>query len=257
MIIADDFGLDPAHDRVILDLLETGALDGTSVMVRSGANQALCQELVSARKRHHIHIGLHLNLTEALQSVPKIAGILPLWIKLMLGRIDPKIIDLSFRLQLQMFENQFGFMPDFIDGHQHCHAIGQNFNALKKTSKLAASEDFWVRSPAPISLGTAYQEMRRGGVKTLLVMAWGYRLRRRLRSNNITTNSDFSGFISYDQSPSFALSFYKLLSKRRQDCVIMVHPGTHIAATEISGHSNALRTIEAEILKNLRPPQDL
>jgi predicted glycoside hydrolase/deacetylase ChbG (UPF0249 family) len=257
MIIADDFGLDPAHDRVILDLLEIGALDGTSVMVRSDANQALCQELALARKRHHIHIGLHLNLTEELPSVPKIAGILPLWIKRKMRRIDPNIIDLSFRLQRQMFENQFGFMPDFIDGHQHCHAIAQNFKALKKVSVLAASEDFWVRSPAPINLGAAYQELRRAGLKTLLVMAWGYQLRRRLRSNNISTNSDFAGFMSYDQSPAFALSFYKLLSKRRQDCVIMVHPGTHISATEISGHPNALRTIEAEILENLKPPQEL
>lgn len=254
MIIADDFGLNPAHDDVIIDLLQNGAINGTSVMVSGRLDPAQVEKLKAAKSSNNIQIGLHLNLTETMESIPAHGSILSLWFGLMLGRIKTDAIASSFEDQLDRFQTAFGFAPDFIDGHQHCHAISQNGPALLKIAKglTDKNEMFWVRSPAAQKLAYAISECRRGGLKTLLVMWWGENLRRELFKSGIKTNSDFSGFIPYTSIASFAETYKDIFDNRRADCLIMVHPGSAEAEHKIEGHSNQLRALEAKMLADLK-----
>lgn len=250
MIIADDFGLDRAHDEVIIDLLQNGAINGTSVMVSDRLDPEQVEKLKAARASNNIQVGLHLNLTEEMEGIPAHGSILSLWLGLMLRRINSDIIATSFQGQLARFQKAFDFAPDFIDGHQHCHAISQNGPALLKIAKALTTENekFWVRSPAAQKLAYAISECRRGGLKTLLVMWWGESLRRELFKSGIKTNSDFSGFIPYTSPAAFAETYMDIFDNRRADCLIMVHPGSATTEHEIEGHSNQLRALEATML---------
>lgn len=253
MIIADDFGLDPAHDDVIVDLLQNGAINGTSVMVSDRLDPKRVEKLKAARTSNDIQIGLHLNLTEKMEGIPDHGSILSLWLGLILGRINPVSTANCFEDQLARFQGTFGIAPDFLDGHQHSHAISQNIPALIKIAKSlsAANNDFWVRSPAAGKLAYAISECRRGGLKTLLVMWWGENLRRELFKSGIKSNSDFSGFIPYGTPDAFAQTYKDIFENQRSDCLIMVHPGSANAKHEIEGHSNQLRAMEAKMLIDL------
>lgn len=252
MIIADDFGLDPAHDRVILELLKCQAIDGTSVMVRTDFDHTLINELLAVQQSHRIQIGLHLNLTDTLPGFERLGSILSLWAQLITGRIKTARIDTIFDDQLSQFITQFGKAPDFIDGHQHCHAIGGNWPALKALCdrlKLHSS-DIWVRSPAGRTLTHAVLDMKHSGLKAGLVTLWGWRLRRRLNAAHILTNHDFSGFAPFNRPDRYRDIFHQIIQAKREDCVMMVHPGADDAERIINGHPNRLRALEAEILKN-------
>lgn len=250
MIIADDFGLDPAHDDVIIDLLLNSAIDGTSVMVSDRLDLSRVEKLKTSRASNNFQIGLHLNLTEEMEGISVHGSILSLWLGLMAGRIKAASTATSFDDQLDRFEKTFGFSPDFIDGHQHCHAIAQNAPALLKIAKAlsATNNQFWVRSPAAKKLAYAISECRRGGLKALLVMWWGERLRRDLFKASISTNSDFSGFIKYKSPLAFAKTYKDIFHNRRNDCLMMVHPGSTKAEHGVEGHSNHLRALEAKTL---------
>lgn len=254
MIIADDFGLDPAHDDVIIELLANGAIDGTSVIVSDRLDPARVENLKTVRASNDIQIGLHLNLTEKLEGITPHGSILSLWFGLMFGRINATSTAASFDDQLARFQKAFGFAPDFIDGHQHCHAISQNEPAVLKIAKALSAENdqFWVRSPAAQKLAYAISECRRGGLKTLLVMWWGESLRRALFRHDIKTNSDFSGFIPYKSPEAFAQTYKDIFDNRRTDCLIMVHPGSANAEHGVEGHSNQLRALEAKMLADLK-----
>lgn len=254
MIIADDFGLDPAHDDVIIDLLQNDAINGTSVMVSDRLDSARVEKLKATRTSNNIQVGLHLNLTEEMEGIPSYGSILSLWFSLMMGSIKPVAVANSYEDQLTRFQKAFGFAPDFIDGHQHCHAISQNGPALLKISMVLSNENqnFWVRSPAARELTDALSECRRGGLKTLLVMWWGEGLRRNLIKNGIKTNLDFSGFIAYKSPTAFAKTYRDIFANRRENCLIMVHPGSTKAECEIEGHDNHLRAFEAKILAELK-----
>ena len=254
MIIADDFGLDPTHDRVIIDLLQNGVINGTSVMVSDWLDLASVERLKAVRTSHDIQIGLHINLTEEMEGISRHGSILSLWFGLMLGTISSDTISASFEDQLVRFQQAFGMVPDFIDGHQHCHAIWQNGPTLLKiaTTLSAKNDQFWMRSPAARDLATTIREFRRGGLKTLLVMWWGAGLRRRLIKTDIKTNSDFSGFIPYKSGAAFAKTYKDIFDNQRADCLIMVHPGSEAATQQIDGHSNALRALEATMLADFK-----
>lgn len=257
MIIADDFGLDPENDRIIIELISHGKIDGTSVITSDRITDEHRRELVHLRQTHGAEIGLHLTLNWECNSNFKEAGVFGVWFSLLVGTIKTEQMFCSFHNQILHFYKGFGFFPDFLDGHQHCHAIPQAWPALLRASRVLADckSDFWVRSPSANNIGNALIEFRRGGLKTLLVMCWGRTLRTRLNHVKITTNSDFSGFVGYGSADSFSKSFNQLLKKSREGCLIMVHPGSSYAIHKTKGHSNELRAIEAKFLMQLKRNQ--
>lgn len=261
MIIADDFGFDPENDRIIIDLISRGKIDGTSVLTSDRISDEHRRELVQLRQTHGAEIGLHLTLNwehdSNSNSNSNETGVLGVWFSLLVGKIKTEQIFCSFHSQITHFFNVFGFFPDFLDGHQHCHAIPQAWPGLLRALRMLADckSNFWVRSPSTNNIGNALIEFRRGGLKTLLVMCWGATLRTRLNHVKIKTNSDFSGFVHFGSADSFSKSFKQLLKKSREGCLIMVHPGSSYATRKTKGHSNELRAIETKFLMQLKRNQ--
>ncbi|NCT82570.1 MAG: ChbG/HpnK family deacetylase [Comamonadaceae bacterium] len=124
-VCADDYGLGPAIDRGILALAAQGRITALSCLVTpprwASAGRALRDCAVAT--------GLHFNLTEGeplspqlRRRWPRFPGLGALMAQAFLGRL-PAALDQEFQLQLRRFVAVTGRAPDFIDGHQHVHAL--------------------------------------------------------------------------------------------------------------------------------------
>lgn len=242
-IIADDFGLGRQHDAVILDLLEQGAIDGTSVFAKAPMDDRHIEQLLMLRETHGIEIGLHLNLTDVIGKDDLRRSIVNLWLSSMISGALQKTASAEFTQQIEAFQSKFAMPPDYIDGHQHCHAIPAFWRALQAISGGIS----WVRSPCPNALRGAISQIQNGGVKSVLVMVWGWRLRRNLRKSGVQTNADFNGLIAYRAPKRFRQVFSAMIVKTNS--LTMVHPGAAADPQQIDGHDNPFRAIEAALLR--------
>lgn len=233
----------------MLSLLADGAIDGVSVLVQDDMDVESLEALLALRTTGKIAVGLHLNLTQNLPGYPALGGILAVWMKSILGRRQADRATDSLGRQLEAFIARVGRPPDFLDGHHHCHAIPGLWPVLRALhARLPANT--WIRSPCPASLSGIGRELGNGGLKTLLVMSWGWQLRRRLKQAGIQTNRDFSGFMRYRSGdPGYLHRFRQMLELAGEDCLIMVHPGSD-QAREVD-HPPACRALETQVLKDL------
>jgi len=94
-----------------------------------------------------------------------------------------------------------------------------------------------------------YRELSNAGLKVLIITALGSRAKNKLNRLGILTNKNFAGFFSL-KSPSrnFKQKYLHLLTLKKPDMVIMVHPGTSESPTQNKNHSNEIRAIEATML---------
>jgi predicted glycoside hydrolase/deacetylase ChbG (UPF0249 family) len=121
VVCADDFALDRGSIEATLALIKLGRVTATSALVDSPDWKAAAPELKAVADQ--ADVGLHLNLTEALDRgsarwpvpslvVQSVLRIVPRW------RLR-NLID----QQLDAFSDAFGRLPDFIDGHHHVHQL--------------------------------------------------------------------------------------------------------------------------------------
>jgi len=125
-ICADDFGLAPAVDRGILALAEQGRIQATSCLVTPPRWAAAG----AALRDGGVRTGLHFNLTEGeplspllRRHWPRLPGLGTLMASAFLGLLPKEALAEELQAQLQRFVAVTGRAPDFIDGHQHVHAL--------------------------------------------------------------------------------------------------------------------------------------
>ncbi|MCX2698663.1 ChbG/HpnK family deacetylase [Ochrobactrum chromiisoli] len=243
MRIADDFGLGRGHDRIILSLLESGRLDGTSVIIGDAMEPEDIYRLRELRVGG-VKVGLHLNLTE---TVP---GGGPVWrlsqlLKPISGTQFLDQIKASLIWQIDVFVTLFGSLPDYYDGHQHCHC----FPAITPlVTRLPYRDNAWVRVPLPATWAGRWLNFRAGGAKVLIIMALAARARTIFVKAELQINRDFSGFLRLDEPSSVRRWLPRLLSEMAPECLMMLHPGDDADPMQCAGHGPASRAIEAQIL---------
>lgn len=243
MRIADDFGLGRRHDRVILTLLEAGKLDGTSVLTGDAMKPKDIARL-RALRAGGAKVGLHLNLT---QPIPGNGPVWPLS-NLMHPRLNTRTLDeinISLSRQVDAFVNLFGGLPDYYDGHQHCHCFPA---IVPLVMRLPYKAETWVRVPLPATWTGRWLNVRAGGVKVLVIMALAARARSAFTRAGLKTNRDFSGFLRLDDPSSVQRWLPRLLSRAKPDCLIMLHPGDDTDQIQCAGHASRSRALEAQIL---------
>src|SRR5258707_10895312 len=152
---ADEYGVRPAVNRALRDLIERGRLNATSVMVVGpsiGRDEVSALRTASANSSR-CAIGLHVTLTAPFRPLtmhfqPLDGGMFPAFPKLLraglLRRLDPEIIHAELRVQLSAFNEIFGRKPDFVDGHQHAQLFPGVRDAFLTAVKEAAP-NAWVR----------------------------------------------------------------------------------------------------------------
>ncbi|WP_337184458.1 ChbG/HpnK family deacetylase [Shinella sp.] len=243
MLIADDFGLGRGHDKIILDLLENRRIDGTSVMIDGEIDPKDLQHLCRLREQGAA-VGLHLNLTHGFSGRNfhrPLGELLGLCIT---GRL-PQQAKSEFYRQAEAFRTAFGFLPDYYDGHQHCHC----FPGLGRLAAALPRENgTWMRVPLPRTLGGLWLNLRSGGPKVTVVMALALFAARTFRKTGWATNKDFSGFLPLDRPEAVARWLPRLLRARTDDTLMMVHPGRADDRSQCPGHAPQSRAVETEIL---------
>jgi len=248
-IIADDYGLGFGHNKVMRELLKSGAIDGVSVLVSEELKGAEADKLKEVVKLRDQQIGLHLNLTDTLPGINFSIPIGKLLFKSFFGGLDKNAIRQSVIKQFELFQNAFEQAPDFVDGHQHCHSLPVISEILLGIlEEKLVKKSFWVRSACPLALKGMLNSVTAGGFKSLIIMYLGLRYRRILRLNKIRTNNDFSGIMHLDSVGNIKLNLRRTLADAKTGCVVMTHPGDSNDIRQCRSHAPEARDIEAKVL---------
>ena len=136
VLCADDYGISPGVNEAIRDLIARGRLNATSAMVvapsLTDAEAIALAEL--KRGMPQLQIGLHFTLTAPFRPASdaytplKQDAFLPLTTTLgsaLIARLDRARVAQELRAQIGAFSQRFGFLPDYVDGHQHVQIFPQ------------------------------------------------------------------------------------------------------------------------------------
>lgn len=220
-LCADDYGLNPAVSLGIRELIGLNRLSAISCMVNFPDFPDHARALL-ALDRTRIRIGLHFNLTEG-DSLSKpglpLKGLKRLLLKSHLRQLNPKEIRQELEAQLACFADNFGFMPDFIDGHQHVHQFPQVRDALIAVWQTRL-KSAWIRctypfvSPSPFRVKAA-----------ILAITGGFAFKKLLKRLSVPHNIGFAGVYDFSVQTDYGEYFRSWLRHAKTHTLIMCHPG--------------------------------
>ena len=230
VLCADDFAMTDGVSRAILDLLAARRLSATGAMTNRPGWTRWAREL--APHAGHADLGVHLNLTCAapLGSMP---GLCPQGTFPALGKvIRAGLLSASARAeisceitrQLDDFEQAMGRMPDFIDGHQHVHAMpGVRELVLGEAARRYTVQRPYLRDPLD---SIAAIRMRGVAVrKALVISSLASGFGKAARARGFATNQGFAGVSPFDPSRDFAADMARFLVRPGPRHLVMCHPG--------------------------------
>jgi chitin disaccharide deacetylase len=228
-LCADDYGMAPAVDAAIRDLIGRGRINATSVMVASqnfSQDQAVALAVAAAARAA---IGLHVTLTAPFR--PLSSGFAPLRdsaflpLSAMAGRalirsLTPTLLDTEIASQFSAFRDAFGRAPDFVDGHQHIHVFPQIRKAVLRAIKQNAPQAWLRQCGRPAAARKSLADP-----KGLILDALSAKLRRLAAQYGVRTNPAFAGTYAFRADADYAKLFPGFLDALPDGGVIMCHPG--------------------------------
>jgi predicted glycoside hydrolase/deacetylase ChbG (UPF0249 family) len=231
-LCADDYGIAPAVNRAIRDLIERGRINATSVMVTAPSFTVAEAMALSdlGGPDHPIAIGLHFTLTAPFRPVARayrpaapddaFLSLRRTFATGLLRRLDPDALAAEAAGQFAAFRAAFGRPPDFVDGHQHVHLLPQVSDAM-----LAAMQQMapgaWIRQCGR----TVSLRQRWDDPKGLLLDILSAGLRARSAACSIRTNPGFAGTYNFRRAAGFEALFGSFLQNLPDGGVVMCHPG--------------------------------
>ena len=229
-LCADDYGLSPAVNAGIRELIGRGRLNATSVMVAAPhlgeAEAAALKELNAAQTR--VAIGLHVTLTAPFPPMsagfaPLRDGAFPPLADMLRGSVArrfnrARLAD-EIATQMHAFVATFGRLPDFVDGHQHVHLFPQVRDAFLSVVARHAPLA-WVRQGGRVNALRGLHDR-----KALILDILSFRFRRRAARLGLATNPAFAGTYAFAPSAKFADIFPRFLTDLPDGGLIMCHPG--------------------------------
>jgi chitin disaccharide deacetylase len=226
-LCADDYGISPAVNRGIRELIDKRRLNATSVMVVGPAlDRDEASALTGVATEEACAIGLHVTLTAPFSPLtlhfdPLRGGtFLPLGRMLLMGslrRLDRDIIGSEIAAQLARFTALFERPPDYVDGHQHVHLFPQVRDAFLEAVR-AAAPTAWVRQCGrPVT--------RLMPPKAWLLDTLSARFRRLCDDQRIAYNPGFAGAYDFTRETDFAALMPTFLDGLPDSGLVMCHPG--------------------------------
>lgn len=189
IINVDDLGLSDAVNEAVIALGKLGRVHSTSYMSGGHIDQAH----IDALKRLGIQIGLHLDFTGIYNSTVK--GSLPALIaSSYLRKIDAAAVMDIIDRQLDSFEDTFGRIPVFIDGHQHVH----QFPVIRQCLAEVMTRRYHNPQSRSISVAARVTTPLVNDVKSWTIYLLGGGAWDQLcRQYHIPTNSRFGGVYDF------------------------------------------------------------
>jgi predicted glycoside hydrolase/deacetylase ChbG (UPF0249 family) len=222
-VCADDVGLVDGVAETVVALAEAGRLNAASCVTTASGWRSAATVLRVARAP--LALGLHFNLSEGTPlsselraSWPAFPGLGRLLAGAALRVLPIAAIAAEFRAQAEAFADALGRAPEFVDGHQHVHALPGVRDAV--LGAICA----WPAVPAVRS--TAHVAGPAATLKRRVIAASGGRaLERALVARGIAHNAVLLG--AYD----FAATDYRGLFRRwlaaapSNGGLVFCHPG--------------------------------
>jgi predicted glycoside hydrolase/deacetylase ChbG (UPF0249 family) len=236
-LCADDYGISPAVNAGIRELILRGRLNATSVMVAAphlDADEADALDMLNSG-RPRAAIGLHVTLTGLFRPLSEAFAPLrdghflpqPEFTRAaMTLRLKPELLAIEIATQLRAFVHAFGRLPDYLDGHQHVHMMPQVRDAFLRVVAEAAPTA-WVRQ-----CGRSPAAKRKPDRKALGLDILSLGFRRAASRRGIATNPAFAGAYDFNSKTPFAKIFPRFLTGLPDGALVMVHPGHVDAALE-------------------------
>ena len=232
LLCADDYALSPAVSFGIVQALEANRLSAVSVMSARPFWPEGAKALMAFHRQ--VQIGLHLNLTcgAPLTRLPSLAhnGKLPS-IKTLIRLAKP---DKNSTLYQELFEEieaqltafiaHAGCLPDYLDGHEHCHGLPAiRAIVLAVLTKHQLQGKIWLRD----SSDTLTAIITRGQTipKALILKALLFGFQNAVLKAGFETNFSFAGFSRFDEHQSYEAQFTRYLRCPSRRHLIMCHPG--------------------------------
>ena len=245
ILCADDYAQSESISRGILALAKEKRLNAMSCLVNLPYWSEAYPELETFKPTHFI--GLHLNFSfgQALSALwqkhygREFQGLLPLLRISYSQGLKPEVVAAEIRAQIDMFSQDLGVFPDFIDGHQHIQQLPIFREALIKSylqhypplleQDLLASQTALDHSTCFLR-STAHQwrdlmSWRAFPKSQALMLLGGRRWWRMLHEAGIPTNSSFAGIYSFPMAKHYRAYFKYFLSRISHKGLIMCHPG--------------------------------
>jgi predicted glycoside hydrolase/deacetylase ChbG (UPF0249 family) len=230
-LCADDYGISPAVNVAIRDLVVRRRINATSVMVVAPSfyrSKAASLNILNAIE-NRVAIGLHVTLTAPYRPLsrnfqPTCDGTFlskrETARNAFLHRLQREVIESEISSQLQEFITAFGRLPDFIDGHQHVHLFPQIREALLHVVKDVAP-NVWVRQCGRI--GPLHKRAADAKAIALDILSSGFR--RLANRHGVHVNPAFGGTYGFAKNADYARIFPKFLRGLPAGSVVMCHPG--------------------------------
>lgn len=241
VLCADDYGQAPAISEGVVNLIQAGRITATSCMVNTPYWAEHANWLLPFLSQ--VDIGLHFNLTEG-EAVSreyteayggKFSGLRSLMWSAYMRRLDPKAIEAELNAQLDRFLDALGFLPRFVDGHQHIHQFPIIRDVLVRVyEQRLRAENAYIRlvnealKPSDLIFG----------IKKVIIRALGSgRLRTLLLKHNIPHNQSFAGIYSFANTTDFSRLFPDFAGKIGDYGLIMCHPALSPVAGDPISHA--------------------
>jgi chitin disaccharide deacetylase len=230
-LCADDYGMSPAVNVAIRDLVVRGRINATSVMVVAPnfyRSEAVSLNILNASETR-VAIGLHVTLTAPYQPLSR--NFQPVCDGIFLSKretarhsflhlLQREMLESEISSQLQEFITAFGRLPDFVDGHQHVHLFPQIREALLSVVKNVAP-NVWVRQCGRI--GPLHKRVADGKAIALDMLSNGFR--RLANRYGVRVNPAFAGTYGFAKDADYSQIFPKFLRGLPDGSVVMCHPG--------------------------------
>jgi predicted glycoside hydrolase/deacetylase ChbG (UPF0249 family) len=230
-LCADDYGISPAVNRAIRDLVENGRLNATSAMV---VGPAIGRDEVNALKaaakaNPRCAIGLHVTLTAPFRPLtmhfrPIEDGLFLAHTALLrrglTGRLDSELIRIEVAEHRGTRSEARAPAPNFVDGHQNAKVytgVRAAFLAAVKEAAPAA----WIRQCGRDRLWI----QRLDSPKALVLDLLSAQFRKRAARAGLAFNPAFAGAYDFSKAPDFGALMRQFLQGMPEAGVVMCHPG--------------------------------
>jgi chitin disaccharide deacetylase len=230
VLCADDYAMTPGVSSGVLAALEAGRISAAGAMTNRPSWKSAAPDFAAHSGR--ADLGLHFNLTcgEPLTpmarlapggELPKLGSILKAGVS---GRLPLDEIEAELGAQLTAFEDAMGRAPDFIDGHQHVHAMPGVRRVLARIlpARYPGTKPYLrVAADSPLRIAARGVEVK----KALLVAALTAPFSGQMRGLGFAANTGFSGYSNFDATQDYGAAFARYLIAPGAQHLVMCHPG--------------------------------
>ncbi len=214
VLCADDFGLSAPISEGILALLELQRLSAVSCMTCLADWKEQAKNL--HKFKNQAAIGLHFNLTESDSAQP----LGRLMLNSLTGKLDLNWVRDQINRQLDDFEDQFGYRPEYVDGHQHVHIFPGIRSVLLATLKQRyPNETLWLRGVKPAFSG------HDSFAKAVALRVMGFGFSSQAKKASLSVSRHFAGLYSLKADADFSGFLHGWIDHLPDGGLIMCHPG--------------------------------